>query len=373
MLQGTRYLVSRFLRTALRLTWPRTGQAPLPLTSRFRVLVRCGGIFVVRLMDELIEPETSTRRGLLRALAQTAARRTTDRADITGPGGFHGLLTGDESRSDGSADAVAPTGPARYPARTPVRAASVDELLALAHGEGLALRNDELRAVARHSLRMTPVEAGHADGWILTSDDSVDVGDEVLQALINLTATGVHDCGLTGTGWLALFVGSGHGSAESEARSAHGVVLDMPAAMSDAAEPVALHPELVIPRRWHEAIQALGFDDTEAEAYDQLRTRLQVLQGIESDADGGPGIAYHRLLGYPDETTGSMPLDCVRALRAWSAADGLESDPVDPPLPSHELKLLAQISVGERRRAYVWIHQTDLAAGEFGRFCAFVR
>ena len=102
---------------------------------------------------------------------------------------------------------------------------------------------------------------------------------------------------------------------------AHGVVLDFPAAISDVATPVALGPELVLPRRWHEAVQALGLDDTEADAYDRLRTRAQLLQGVESEDNGGPDIAYHRLLGYPNETTGSMPADCIRALHNWSAAD----------------------------------------------------
>ena len=84
-------------------------------------------------------------------------------------------------------------------------------------------------------------------------------------------------------------------------------------------------PELVLPRRWHEAVDALDLDDAESDAYVRLRTRLQNLQGVESDDDGGLGIAYHRLLGYPNETTGNMPGQCVRALEAWSAADGLDS------------------------------------------------
>jgi hypothetical protein len=263
--------------------------------------------------------------------------------------------------------------PARHAARALARAPSLDELLELAHEEGLTRRDDELRALARRSLRMTPAEQGHGDAWILTGDDWGAAGGEVLLGLINLAAASAHDYGLSGTGWLVLFVASGDGSADFEARRAHGVLVDMPPAVSDAAEPVVLSPELVIPRRWHEAVQALEFDDSEVEAYDRLRTRLQAFQGIESDDDGGAQIAYHRLLGYPNETTGNMPQDCVRALRDWSAADGLESDPVHPPLPSHEWRLLAQISVGQWRRAYVWIHRTDLDAGEYGNLCAFVR
>jgi hypothetical protein len=326
-------------------------------------------------MDDPTEFEISTRRGLLGALARTAARHRREAAGVLGPGGLDGLLALDESSRDAAADAAVLGGtarPPRRPSRRPGYAASLDELLALAHAEGLTQRDDDLRGLAMFSLRMTAVEPVHADAWILTSDDWIGAGDAVLLALINLEATTIHPCGLPGTGWLALFV-EARGSAIPEVRHAHGVVLDLPAAIPDAAEPVALSPELVVPRRWHEAVQALEFDDTEAEAYDRLRTRAQLLQGIESDDDGGPYIAYHRLLGYPNETTGSMPLDCVRALRDRSAADGLGSDVVDPVLPSHEWRLLAQVSVGEGRRTYLWIRRTDLNAGEFRKLCAFVR
>jgi hypothetical protein len=322
-------------------------------------------------MGDLIEPETSTRRGLLRAFARTAARSAREGADIIGPGGLEGLMSGGESLSDEAASAVVASAPKtlmRYPARAPVRAASLDELVALAHEEGLTQRDDELRALARRSLRMMPIEGGRADAWILTSDEGVAVVDEVLLALISLAATRGHGCELPGEGWLALFMDSGDGFADSEARRAHGVVLDMPAAISDAAEPVALHPELVMPRRWHEAVQVLDLDETEAEAYDRLRTRVQDLQGVEIDADCAPLIAYHRLLGYPNETTGNMPSECVRALSRWRVADRLESNPIEPALAL----LLAQVSVGDRRRAYVWIRQTDLEAGAFEKLCAFV-
>jgi hypothetical protein len=223
------------------------------------------------------------------------------------------------------------------------------------------------------SLRMTLVEPAHADAWILTSEDWKAVGDEVLLALINLAATASHDCGLPAEGWLALFVEAGDSAVGSDVRHAHGVVLDLPAAISAAAEPVGLSREVVLPRLWHEAVQALEFDETEAEAYYRLRKRAQLLQGVESDDDSGPGIAYHRLLGYPNETTGSMPSDCVRALRDWSPTDGSGSDLDDPLLPSWEWRLLAQISVGEQRRTYLWIRRCDLTACEFAKLCAFVR
>jgi hypothetical protein len=271
-------------------------------------------------MDELSESQRSTRRGLLWAFARSAARHTREGAEVLGPGGLQALVAGEESPIDGSAGTVAPTvlaTPARSAARAVARAASLDELIELAHEEGLIRRDDELRALARRSLRMTSAEQSHGDAWILPGDDWGAAGGEVLLGLINLAAATAHDYGLSGTGWLVLFVASGNGSADFEARRARGVLVDIPPAVSDAAERVVLSPELVIPRRWHEIVQALEFGDCEAEAYDRLRTRLQAFQGIESDDDGGAQIAYHRLLGYPHATTGNMPQDCVRALRDW--------------------------------------------------------
>ena len=327
-------------------------------------------------MSDRIEPELATRRGLLRALVDTAKHRTREAANALGPRGLPGLLDSDERPSDAVADATLPgmtTRPARRPARRPEQMASLDELLALAHEEGLTQRDDELRGLAVCSLRMTPVEPADADAWILTSEDWIAASDEVLLALVNLKATTVHDRELPGTGWLALFVRAGDAALGSEVRLAHGVVLDLPAAIPDGAQPVAISPELVLPRRWHEAVQALEFEVPEAETYDRLRTQLQLLQSVEIDEDGGSDIAYHRLLGYPNETTGSMPADCARTLCESSATDGLKPYLVEPALPSHDWRLLTQISVGERRRTYVWIRRTDLNAGEFGKLCAFVR
>ena len=125
-----------------------------------------------------------------------------------------------------------------------------------------------------------------------------------------------------------------------------------------------------MPRRWHEAVEALDLDEEEGDAYERLRARLQDLQGVESDNDGGLAIAYHRLLGYPNETTGNMPAQCVTALQDRSGADDLAADPA---LPSHDWRLLIQTSVGERQRAYMWIHRADLEARRFDRLCAFVR
>jgi hypothetical protein len=314
-------------------------------------------------MDEPDDPqEMSTRRGWLSALARTARSRAAEVSEAVGPGGLPGLL--DQVGSlDGRALAVGadaagtPAVGGREPARAPDRAVSVDELIALAHDEGLTRHDDELRALARRSLRMTSVVPRCAEAWLDTSDAWLDTpGSELLLAQIDLAAALAPGSGLRTEGWLILFARCDADATGEHVVRGHGVLLDDPAAVVEGAQPMALGPETVLPRPWHEAVQAIDFDGTELAAYARLRAQLQELQGVESDDDGGATIAYHRLLGYPDETTGSMPSECeVSASEAG------------------EWRLLAQISIGRSRRAYVWIQVGDLAAGEFSNLRAFVR
>jgi Domain of unknown function (DUF1963) len=249
----------------------------------------------------------------------------------------------------------------RTAARAPSRALSVDELIELAHSEGLTERDDALRDLAQCSLRMIPIDPPRADAWILTSDEwTTPGGHEVLAAQIDLAAAAAHQLALPSKGWLILFVGGVEGADDSDPRPAHGVVLDFAAEVAGVLEPMALGAELVIPRLWHEAAAALEFDEGEAAAYINLRARLHELQGVEDDDDGGPEVAYHRVLGYPNETTGIMPSECVRPVSGDSPESG-------------QWLLLAQISVGAWRRLYIWIRDTDLELESFEQLCAFVR
>jgi hypothetical protein len=192
---------------------------------------------------------------------------------------------------------------------------SVDDLIELAHSEGLVERDAELRGLARRSLRMTSTDPHRADAWILTSHEWAAPGDsETLVAQIDLAAASAHASVLPTHGWLVLFIGPAGPSHSSAPRTARGVVLDAPAEVPSDLQPAELGAELVIPRLWHETVQRLEFEEAEADAYLRLRTRVHEVQGVEDDGDGGLGIAYQRLLGYPNETTGSMPSECARAL-----------------------------------------------------------
>ena len=208
---------------------------------------------------------------------------------------------------------------------------------------------------------MTSTDPAASGAWILTGGGwAAPGGSETLVAQIDLAVATAHQPVLPREGWLVLFVGPVGAGADSEPRPAHGVVLDFPTATGPALEPMALNAELVIPRLWHEAVQALGFDEVEAEAYARVRARLRELQGVEDDDNGGLAIAYHRLFGYPNETTGSMPSDCARAAGE------------DSPHPEH-WRLLSQNSLDSQRRLYIWIRDSDLRLGRFERLCAFVR
>jgi hypothetical protein len=308
--------------------------------------------------------DLSTRRGLLRVFARNATGRALEVAPMIRSTRMLDLSAIDEWSNGPRDDASSAPGELRQTRRAacaPSRALSVEDLIGLAHTEGFTGRDDELRGLAKFSLRMTSTDPRRATAWILTRDGWVAPGGrEVLAAQIDLTAAAWNQGALPREGWLVLFVGSVEAADDAGPRPAHGVGLDRPADPGAHLEPMQLGAELVIPRLWHEAVQALEFDEGEADAYARVRARLGQLQGVEDDSDGGLGIAFHRVLGYPNETTGSMPSDCVRT----------------PPGGSRERErwdLLAQISVDAVRRLYIWIRTSDLEIGRFEQLCAFVR
>ena len=221
-------------------------------------------------MNESGDPEEmSTRRGWLSALARTARSRAQEVSESVGPGGLPGLLGQVGSLDIGGAAGVHAAGRhaagghaagghaagaraagGRDPARAPDRAVSIDELIALAHDESLTRHDDELRSLARRSLRMTAVVPRCAEAWIDTSDAWLDTpSSELLLAQINLAAA-APGSGLPTDGWLVLFAGCDGESDGAPAVHAHGVLLDDPAAVTGGAEPVALGPETVLPRPW---------------------------------------------------------------------------------------------------------------------------
>jgi hypothetical protein len=308
---------------------------------------------------------TSTRRGLLGELARSAARAA---KEVRSPD--LSAVLADDAPPGGSVTETA-TRDSRAPARVPARCCSIAELIALAHEEGLTSRDDALRTLARQSWRLTPVDSDHPSAWLVTAEARLSGSTDAFLAQINLAATSRLAWRLPSTGWLALVVEPSASADDLGARGARGFVVPSPAAMPHGAVAAVLSPELVVPRVWNEAVQALELDEAEHEAYTRLRNRLQDVQGVEHDDAGGVGIAYHRLLGYPDETAGGMPQACAE--RCSDRRAPTEKQPAAGRRQPASWRLLMQVSIGSSRRAYVWAEAEDLRSGQLNELVAFVR
>jgi hypothetical protein len=153
-------------------------------------------------------------------------------------------------------------------------------------------------------------------------------------------------------------------------------------ALAPSWRSVELSAELQLPRVWSDSVQALELDEVEHDGWQRLRQQLAERQGVEVH-DTTPGFkVMHRLLGYPDERRGDMPLAC----ELLAGGDVLANEP--PLAHPHAVEaepniarwqLLLQLSVddelgwtwgGRRERLYVWIDQRDLATGNFARVYA---
>lgn len=212
---------------------------------------------------------------------------------------------------------------------------------------GLEDRAGAVHALARHSVRLTPA-----------ADGSSSFGGEQYLAQIDLASVAALEAAtqLPADGWL-LF-------------SADGVAVVSEQAPDSGSQPLAAAVELSLPRVWSAPVEALGLSTDERTAWQKLRVWLAESQGVELH-DSTPGfLALHRLLGYPDETGGDMPLTC-ELLEAGAELD--EPYPRMHPLAreleeqSRRWQLLLQLSVGEAERVYFWITADDLDAGDFAR------
>jgi hypothetical protein len=144
----------------------------------------------------------------------------------------------------------------------------MEDLIELAHSEGLTGRDATLCDVAQRSLRMTQTDPAHANAWILTGDAwTAADGTETLVVQLDLAAVAAHQFRLPTRGWMVLLVESVRPPEHSAPRTARGVVLDSRAEMGTSLLPVGLDAELVMPRLWHDAVQRLEFDEGEGEAY----------------------------------------------------------------------------------------------------------
>lgn len=220
-----------------------------------------------------------------------------------------------------------------------------DELLAHAETLGLADRARAIAKLVSPSVRLTP----HDDGRSTVG------GDQCLAQidLASLAGLGVTPP-LPADGWLRC--------------TDDGVtVLSAPAPVT-GAQSVAPSLELSLPRVWAAPVVALDLDDEERATWQELRIWLADRQHVELHDRTPDFLGLHRLLGYPDETSGDMPLHCE--LLASGAELGDEPPRLHPLAREVEKRvgrwrLLLQLSTGGRERAYFWIAREDLDAGDF--------
>ncbi len=350
--------------------------------------------------------DQSSRRAFLRDFARHAARGVREAAnardELSSLGFPAAPPTPPALPEDDLLPAPAPVAP-RAPARPSTRALTEEELLALAAGEGLLGHDEALLALARRSVRLTPLAEGadtDSAGALLGGVPALAGGiDWPTWAAGRLSAVAQLDLADPALAWLAEapapvwpFPRSGRlllwfdgerapsGLQAVQRGAARAVVEPDGALAGSAALPLVLSPELTLPRVWSAAVQALDLSADDQEAYARVRTELALRQGVEPNDDGGRDVAYHRLLGYPDDTTGTMGRVCELTAR------GLDADPPSQlDLVSDEdaarWRLLAQLTVeppllwkGEPGvRLFVWIAAEDLAAGELDRIWAIPR
>ncbi|HTX11358.1 MAG TPA: DUF1963 domain-containing protein [Solirubrobacteraceae bacterium] len=287
----------------------------------------------------------------------------------------------------------------------------LDDVLAIADECGLNRRLDDVRALARRSLRLTlvgeasqgvpraswlgdpalrPVELA----WSGQQEPHCLAGIDLAQAVVVLGDDGPLPS--EGTLWCfappaASFL-SGHGDPTDHYVVIHpgdampaAATISLEAAAQRSARSIELSPELQLPRVWSDCVQALGLDQAEHDGWQRLRQQLAERQGVQvHDMTQGFQV-MHRLLGYPDTRRGDMPLACELLDRGYVLG---ETPPLAHPCAADaephagRWRLLLQLSMddalgwfwgGGRERLYVWIDESDLTNGDFSRVRAIAQ
>jgi hypothetical protein len=313
-------------------------------------------------------PEPTNRRGFLRAFVRSAGE-----ALVEATGMVNAELGESAERVEPDA-APSATGPPPVPltqAPPVARSLTVEEVLDLAAEEGLAHRADALRGLARAGTRLTPAAGdGPARSWI-GREAATAHGDGTVAAVadIDLSDPALAGGPLPGSGRLIAHVIVPRRAPIGPCTRAQ--VRVKPADTSERVEArsVDLSTEMMLPRVWAAPVTALMFAETEQAAYIRLRERVAELQGVPVEDGDAEGIARHHLLGYPTETSGSMPLECELASRGLDLDTPLHRVPQAVVAASERWRLLLQLTQDEAggvilgagtERLYLWIAQDGL-------------
>lgn len=345
-----------------------------------------------------MDDELTDRRGLIRGIAKQVAKRArevaTARSEIR-------AQLGPLDEPDAHTDAASADPDIRrfHPALLTERCASQEDLLALADECGLSDWRDAVSARCRPSVRLAPPgvaeqlrrrrgEAGLAPhvSWPPWKGAPLTL---LLRLDLTETRAVCPSLELPATGSLcAYFVtGDSPSGLALDHRDACRVVFNpepSPTRQERSTFPtVGASGELTLPRVWAESVDALGLSSEEQGAWERLRLRLAELQGVQAfDTESRPR-AIHRVLGWPDERGGCMPLAC--ALIDAGIELGGQPPATSPRAPefaarAREWRLLLQLAAeprlgwdwGGKDWLYLWIRDADLAAADFSNVKALV-
>ncbi len=272
----------------------------------------------------------------------------------------------------GLTDATEPEPVSEPPAEPPPvaiptrRSISPAELRTLAEEIGLGARLEDLAGVASTSYRLSPQGtegAGFAGGvptlpagmaWPQRDGDPlrfVAYVELAHAAAARLAASGV---------WIFQAIDADAGA--SVAVFDHHPPADPPA----GAALLSSSSELVLPRAWSAQVAEMELSGTEQDAWQRLRSDLADRQGVPSE-DAFPRPPVHRLLGFPEDRRGDMPLRCEllrqgidpgdRPPRSHPRAAALEA-------PAADWQMLLQLDEDERlgwrwggkgNRLHLWV------------------
>ena len=335
-------------------------------------------------------PSESNRRGFLRELGMQVARGAGELLDQAQS------ATEAIRHDEPSVDRAALQSRA-LPADAPNRCASLDDVCVLVQEAGLERHLEAVLALCRWSLRLDP-PAGHTaepDDPAAPADGAA-ASRELTRCVVELNLERVAELGQPGllpdAGLLGLFVGEQSVVSDTYREyprpcSALWSPTPAPAIPAAVAAGVSLElgPELTLPRVWADSVQELQLAEHEMRAWEELRHRLAGIQGVVPFDGLEEPQSLHRLLGYPDERQGNMPL----ASEMLSEGVDLADQPAIAHLRAEEFLagaqrwlLLAQLSDDQRlgwswgsreQRLYIWIHEKQLAAGDFTNVRAFVQ
>lgn len=307
------------------------------------------------------------------------------------------LLTDDVA--DDLAIAETPTPLPAQPVATPC---GDDDLMRVAADAGLIRHVEAAAALARRSVRLVPGDGPPPEGArsrfggvpdmpygsIWPNWDAEPLTFVAQIDLVEAAAAGI-DPLLPADGLLLIFSAldrTPSGTSPLDRESSH--VMWVPAERVPPSAPTPIGPsrpsaaraleissEVVLPRVWSEAVQRLGLDAGEQEAWERARRELAELQGVTAWEAGSELRSVHRLLGVAEESRGDMPVALELAARGVDVgygAPGAHPEARRLGGAPQRWRLLLQLTVDEqlgwefgrgRERLYVWGVEDELSAG----------